>query len=84
MSWVAVENPKLILIVGGVGLGLNVLVLSFLHGKSCADWTRLGSVSDALQSTTTAMGMTTVTGMAIAIAIAMRMATVTTTRPKKN
>jgi Co/Zn/Cd efflux system component len=30
----AVENPRLILIVGVVGLGLNLLVMSFLHGSS--------------------------------------------------
>jgi Co/Zn/Cd efflux system component len=28
-----VENPQLILIVGSVGLALNMLVLSFLHGE---------------------------------------------------
>lgn len=28
-----IQNPLLILIVGSVGLGLNVLVMSFLHGK---------------------------------------------------
>lgn len=29
---IAVENPKIVLIVGSVGLGLNLLVMSFLHG----------------------------------------------------
>lgn len=29
-----VENPKLVLIVGCIGLGLNILVMSALHGKS--------------------------------------------------
>lgn len=26
------ENPKIVLIVGSVGLALNLLVMSFLHG----------------------------------------------------
>jgi hypothetical protein len=36
-----IQNPLLILIVGSVGLGLNVLVMSFLHGKrkSTTAWT---------------------------------------------
>ncbi|PON22466.1 hypothetical protein TGAM01_v208747 [Trichoderma gamsii] len=28
-----VDQPKIVLIIGSVGLGLNLLVLSFLHGK---------------------------------------------------
>lgn len=30
--FIAIENPKLVLIIGCVGFGLNVLVMSFLHG----------------------------------------------------
>lgn len=32
-GFVAIERPKLVLIIGAVGLALNVLVLSFLHGE---------------------------------------------------
>lgn len=28
-----IEDPKLVLIVGSIGLGLNVLSALFLHGK---------------------------------------------------
>lgn len=28
------EKPELVLIVGGVGLALNALVMSFLHGET--------------------------------------------------
>lgn len=31
---IAIEEPKLVLIMGCVGLALNVVVMSFLHGQS--------------------------------------------------
>ena len=30
---IEVENPKLVLIIGGVGLGLNIISVLFLHGE---------------------------------------------------
>lgn len=52
-----VQNPQLILIVGSVGLALNMLVLSFLHGKRTTPPPPFGNMLELLtsrfQSTTT-------------------------------
>ncbi|KAF5659262.1 zinc cadmium resistance [Fusarium heterosporum] len=48
-----VKNPMLILIVGSIGLALNILVLSFLHGKKAWPFPRdMGNIAILMDCST--------------------------------
>lgn len=68
---IAIEDPKLVLIIGCVGFGLNVLVMSFLHGMSQQFWTVRDVELNFPKSMTTNTDTSTRTTMTTTITAAM-------------